>query len=283
MHNFADQCEPLNGVAGYGPPSEQIEMIPVHLIRPEQGLGRKRSKAGHDDLCESIRQFGVLTPVTVRIDPADPGRFLLIKGQGRTLACRRIGLDAIPAFVVDSQFSEEQKTQQFLVENVARLRMTPVERALIIAHARKPGEETADLALRFGVTATTVRRLEAQLGDIPPTELRALRSGLIALNVHAVIAEFGSDADRPALVDLMKARPSNATALRAILEGLGWHKLSGLGAEHQRERLSLLQRALEIFDGLPRRMSAQARLQILAQELLKSLPIGSSEGHSCRP
>src|SRR5204862_204816 len=74
----------------------RVRQIPVDLIRPEDGLGRKRDREGHRELRNSIEQFGVLTPVTVRPAPDNSGEFLLIKGQGRTLACRMLGLKKIP-------------------------------------------------------------------------------------------------------------------------------------------------------------------------------------------
>ena len=51
------------------PSRYQIRDIPVALIRPEEGLGRKRSREGHKELQRSIQQFGVLTPITVRLAP----------------------------------------------------------------------------------------------------------------------------------------------------------------------------------------------------------------------
>src|ERR1700733_825050 len=150
----------------------RVQQVLVSRIRPEEGLGRKRDREGHRELCRSIEQFGVLTPITVRCAPDVTGDYLLIKGQGRTLACRLLGIDKIPAIVMDDRFAGNEKVQQFLVENVARLRMRPIDRALLIARARKEGEETADVARRFGVSTATVRRLEAQLEDASSSGLQ---------------------------------------------------------------------------------------------------------------
>ena len=139
-----------------------VQDVPVARIRPEDGLGRKRDRDGHRELQQSIAQFGVLTPITVRLAPDGSGDYLLIKGQGRTLACRLLGIETIPAIVVDDQYAEHEKVQQFLVENVARLKMRPVDRALLIHRARQEGEETAAIAKRFGLAPATVRRLLAQ-------------------------------------------------------------------------------------------------------------------------
>ncbi len=107
----------------------RIRDVPVARIRPEEGLGRKRDREGHKELQRSIQQFGVLTPITVRPAPDDSGEYLLINGQGRTLACSLLGRKTIPAIVVDDAHAEAEKVQQFLVENVARLKMRPIDRA----------------------------------------------------------------------------------------------------------------------------------------------------------
>ena len=175
----------------------RIQRVAVARIRPEDGLGRKRDREGHRELCRSIEQFGVLTPVTVRRAPDGTGDYLLIKGQGRALACRLLGIDSIPAVVIDDRFADNEKVQQFLVENVARLRMRPIDRALLIARARQEGEETAKVARRFGVSAATVRRLEAQLEDATSGEVAALKSGKVNLGLHAVIARHVALNERP--------------------------------------------------------------------------------------
>src|SRR5215469_10634107 len=229
----------------------RIQQVPVVRIRPEDGLGRKRDRQGHRDLCRSIERFGVLTPVTVRQAPDGTGDFLLVKGQGRTLACRLLGIDKIPAVIVDDHFAENEKVQQFLVENVARLRMRPIDRALLIAHARQVGEETAEVARRFGVSATTVRRLETQLEGATSHEVAALRSGRVNLALHAVIARHVSVNERSEVVTMVAAYSVRPREMEILFNALGWRSLLELGPEHRQQRLLLLTWACETFDRLP--------------------------------
>ena len=209
-------------------------------IRPEDGLGRKRDREGHRELCRSIEQFGVLTPVTVRRAPDGTGDYLLIKGQGRTLACRLLGIDEIPAIVVDDRFAENVKVQQFLVENVARLRMRPIDRAFLIARARQEGEETAEVARRFGVSAATVRRLEAQLEGASSSEVAALKSGSVNLALHAVIARHVPLNERPDVVAAVAPYSLRPKEMEALFVALGWRNLVALGSEYRQHRLLLL-------------------------------------------
>ncbi|WP_074317185.1 ParB/RepB/Spo0J family partition protein [Micromonospora cremea] len=228
-----------------------VQKIPVALIRPEDGLGRKREPDGHRELRQSIEQFGVLTPVTVRVAPDGSGDYLLIKGQGRTLACRLLGIDQIPAIVVDDDFAENEKVQQFLVENVARLRMRPIDRALLITRARQNGEETAAVAKRFGVSAATVRRLEVQLDGASNREVTALKQGNVNLTLHATITRYVEAAERADVVAALAPYSLRAKETAALFEALGWRDLVELGSAHRIQRLKLLVWACDTLSNLP--------------------------------
>lgn len=237
--------------------------LEVALIRPEEGLGRKRDRRGHEELCRSIERFGVLTPITVR--PADDGsgEFFLVKGQGRTLACRRLGIQTIPALVMDEQFTNTERVQQFLVENVARLRMKPVDRALLIAHARRAGEETGRVAERFGISASTVRRLEGQLDGATDAEIAALRRGDLTLATQAVIARLDSKSDRDEVIEAISGTKIPSAELQTLLLALGWRKLVLLGRAYGERRVALLRWACETLAAAPRG-STKARIAYLS-------------------
>lgn len=244
----------------------RIRMVPLDRIRPEEGLGRKRERAGHEELARSISRFGVLTPITVRPAEDGSGDYLLVKGQGRTLACKHLGLAKIPALVVEGSFSETQKVQQFLVENVARLKMKPVDRALLIAHARASGEETRALAERFGVSATTVRKLESQLGGASDAEIAALRRGDVTLAMQAVIARLVPSDERDAVINVVAGSRLTSVDLQSLLLALGWQKLVNLGEDHRKSRLALLAWACKRLAEIPRG-SFRSRVAQMAADL----------------
>lgn len=218
-----------------------VREVSVARIRPEDGLDRKRDKDGHRELQRSIERFGVLTPITVRIAPDDSGDFLLIKGQGRTLACRLLGIASIPAIVVDEEFAESEKVQQFLVENVARLKMRPIDRALLIYRARQDGEETVTIARRFGVAAATVRRLLAQMEGASSVEVATLKAGEVNLGTHAVVARHVLPPERSKVLEVVARSSLKTRELDALFMALGWNALEDLGSGHQAQRVRLLE------------------------------------------
>jgi ParB/RepB/Spo0J family partition protein len=218
-----------------------IQDVPVDRIRPEDGLGRKRDRDGHRELQRSIEQFGVLTPITVRLAPDQTGDYLLIKGQGRTLACRLLGIETIPAIVVDGRYAENEKVQQFLVENVARLKMRPIDRALLIHRARQAGEETVAIAKRFGVTPATVRRLLAQIEGASSGEVAVLRRGKVALVTHAVVARCVAEADRAEILAVVASTSISSKDLEVLFAAVGWNGLVELGSAQRAQRLRLFE------------------------------------------
>lgn len=257
----------------------RVEHISVDKIRPEEGLGRQRDRGGHRELCHSIARFGVLTPITVRRAGDGSNEYLLIKGQGRTLACHLLGLDKIPAIVIDEATADAGKVQQFLVENVARLRMRPIDRALLIAHARQEGEETAAVARRFGVSFSTVRRLEAQLDGATSGEVRALRESNVTLSLHAVIARHVLAEERVDVIRTVGPTSVRAQELDALFNALGWQRLNGLGADHQDQRLALLSWSVMKLAAIPRG-NMKDRLRRVALDFPAKLPTASSQATS---
>jgi ParB/RepB/Spo0J family partition protein len=246
-----------DGVNGRGTPPGQnraplaVQNILVDRIRPEQGLDRKRDREGHRDLQRSIEQFGVLTPITVRKAPDRSGDYLLIKGQGRTLACRLLGIKTIPAIVLDKRYAESEKVQQFLVENVARLKMRPIDRALLVHRARQSGEETADISRRFGLSAATVRRLLVQLDGATTSEVAALKTGKVSLAVHSAVARHVSPPDRNRALEIAAQSALKAKDVEALFVALGWSALEDLGWRHRTQRLRLLEWACNTLTRLP--------------------------------
>ena len=243
-----------------------VVMLPVSKIRPEEGLGRKRDREGHKELCRSIERFGVLTPIAVRRAPDSSGEYLLIKGQGRTLACLALGKTQIPAVILTDRAADSEKVQQFLVENVARLRMRPVDRALLIAHARGRGEETVDVAKRFVVSPSTVRRLEAQLEGASSGEIAALRSGDLNLATHAVIARHARAEDRSPLITILARHGLTSKEIEALFVAIGWQSLVALGPGASQKRLQLFDWACSTLCSLPRG-DVRDRLRQLAERL----------------
>ena len=76
------------------------------------------------ELTESVRQQGVVNPVTVRIVN---GSYELVAGERRWLASQRAGLDNIPAVVMPADTDDVTVELTALAENLQRENMHPLD------------------------------------------------------------------------------------------------------------------------------------------------------------
>ena len=101
-----------------------ITTIPVDKIVANPFQPRKDfDQESLDELAQSIRQQGVITPVTVREMP--DGNYQLIAGERRLRASQIAGLTDIPAYIRIA--TDTQMMEMALVENIQRENLNAME------------------------------------------------------------------------------------------------------------------------------------------------------------
>ena len=104
-----------------------ISEIPIAKIVANPYQPRKEfDKESLEELAQSIRQQGVITPITVRHMP--DGSYQLIAGERRMRASQIAGLKEIPAYVRVA--TDVQMMEMALVENIQRADLNAMEVAL---------------------------------------------------------------------------------------------------------------------------------------------------------
>lgn len=156
-------------------PQDQLRRIPLDHIRPNPEQPREVFTPGAlDDLCASIKQHGLLTPIVVRRDGAE--RFTLIAGERRWRAARLAGLADIPAVVRGADPTPEEQLALALIENLQREDLDPVEAALGYARLIQQYHLTQEeVAKRVGKDRATIANA-LRLLKLPPEGLEALRA-----------------------------------------------------------------------------------------------------------
>ena len=118
--------------------------LPLAKIEPNPDQPRKVfDQASLDELAESIRLHGVITPITVRKGEKD-GYYQIIAGERRWRAARQAGLEDIPAMVLEAE--EDEVMELALIENLQRQDLNPIEEAEGYERGQVPfggGERTA--------------------------------------------------------------------------------------------------------------------------------------------
>ena len=107
--------------------SSAINEIPISQISPNPEQPRTNFDGDSlDELAMSIRELGIIQPLTLRSVGVDS--YQIISGERRYRAARLAGLDSVPAYVRTANDSEI--TEMALIENIQREDLNAIEIAL---------------------------------------------------------------------------------------------------------------------------------------------------------
>jgi ParB family chromosome partitioning protein len=113
--------------------NDRIQYIPVGRIYPNPNQPRRQfDRRELAELADSIREHGILQPLTVR--RCDKG-FELVSGERRLRAARLAGLGEVPCLIAG--VDEETSSLLALVENLQRRDLDFIEEARAIARSLK--------------------------------------------------------------------------------------------------------------------------------------------------
>lgn len=116
-----------------------------------------------EQLAESIKENGVLTPISVRDNPKKPGHFIINNGARRFRASQLAEQESIPAFVDNSHDELNQ-----MIDNIQREDLTILEIAEKIQQLLNKGDVTKSvLAKRAGKPAAWISKHLSAL-SMPP-------------------------------------------------------------------------------------------------------------------
>ena len=107
-------------------PQQSPLLLPLQKIEPNRLQPRKNfDEEELSSLADSIRQHGVIQPLTVRL--LDSGYYQIIAGERRWRAARLAGLREVPVVVIEAD--DKKAMELALIENLQRADLTPIEEA----------------------------------------------------------------------------------------------------------------------------------------------------------
>ena len=108
-------------------PDNGFKQLPLQKVEPNPDQPRHTfDPEALEELAESIRQHGILQPLTVRATAS--GYYQIIAGERRWRAARLAGLREVPAIVIEAD--DRKAAQLALIENLQREDLNPVEEAM---------------------------------------------------------------------------------------------------------------------------------------------------------
>lgn len=142
-----------------------IDLIEINPFQPRKSF----SEEALDELTSSIRELGIIQPITVR--KIDGDRFQIITGERRFRAAQRAGLHTIPAYIRTAD--DQAMLELALVENIQREDLNAIEIAIsyqrLIEECNLTQESMSERVGKKRSTVTNYLRLlklpaEIQLG-----------------------------------------------------------------------------------------------------------------------
>lgn len=187
-----------------GPASRgALRMIALDRITPNPEQPRIWFKGpALEELAESIREHGVLTPLLVR--RGEGGDYYLVAGERRLRASGLAGLEEVPCWVREDVGSREQ-LELALVENIQREDLDPIETAQSYRRLCDDFGMTQEaVARRVGKDRATVANA-IRLLRLPDFALAELRAGRItAGHAKALLSLPDDELIRAALREVIK-------------------------------------------------------------------------------
>ena len=261
----------------------QAEYLPIHKLKPFDGHPFYVKDDGDmEQLTESIRSQGVLTPLVVR--PLGTGEYEVISGHRRLHACKKAGIEMIPAFIYSMDRSEA--VVAMVDSNLHREKLLPSEKAFAykmkmdamkhqgtsrqLGTKLRSDEEIAETA---GESARQIQRY-IRLTNLIPEILQMVDEGKIALTPAVELSYLDKDTQEIVL-DAMEQEdctPSYSQAVRIkklyISNLLDEDTIYSIMAEekaNQREKISF--HVNDIRDYFPRGYTASQ----MSREILQAL------------
>lgn len=234
--------------------TDSVSQIALSKIEPNPNQPRKKfDQQALEELAESIRLHGIITPITVR--PGDKsGYYQIIAGERRWRAARLAGLQEMPAMVLEAHESEVMELA--LIENLQRQDLNPIEEAegyeLLMQQFGMTQEEVAHRVVKSRPAVANALRLLAL-----PDEVRTMVSEgkLSGGHARAVLAVAEEDKRVEAAKQMvgMSVRQAEALAKRINKKPVSKPQPEGFSVDYvseiEKELESVLGRKISIEQG----------------------------------
>lgn len=202
-------------------PLTEIDDFPDHPFKV-------RLDEDMDQLVESIKERGVITPVTLR--KKEDGRYEIVSGHRRRKACEIAGLETIPAEVKD--LTRDEAIILMVDSNLQRSTILPSEKAfsykMRLEAMNRQGQRTdltsapvgqkfsrEELASQTGESHSQIQRY-IRLTELTPELLDIVDEGKIAMRPAVELSYLKKD-EQEYLLEAMEfadATPSHAQAIK---------------------------------------------------------------------
>lgn len=228
--------------------SSTINEIPLDQIEPNPNQPRRDfDQVGLEELANSIKQLGIVQPITLR-QIADH-KYQIVAGERRWRASQLAGLTAIPAYI--RMIKDENVMELALVENIQREDLNAIEIALAYEHLlEKSGMTQERVAERVSKSRAAVANY-LRLLKLPAQVQMALQKKEIDMGHARALLSL----DDPSLqLKLFKEIQKNGYSVRKV-EELCQQLKNGEDITSAKKKIAAKSKLPEEFNILKKRLS----------------------------
>lgn len=193
--------------------SAQVLDIPIERIRANPNQPRMEfNQSALEELSQSIKRDGVIQPILV--EEIGPGSYSIVAGERRYRASKLAGLSTVPVIVRD--FTQMQRLEVSLIENIQRENLNPIEEAKAFAYLMQEGGITQEeLASRVGKKRSTISN-SIRLLQLKPTMQKDLLQGKFNAGQARAILSVVNPADREILYTMVLEKELSVRATEEL-------------------------------------------------------------------
>lgn len=237
----------------------EIEISAI-VANPDQPR-RSFDEEALQELSDSIREHGVISPITLR-DNGD-GTYMIIAGERRFRASKMAGLERIPAYIRTAK--DEQVMEWALIENIQREDLDAIEIALAYQRLMDDYELTQErMAERVGKKRATVANY-----------LRLLKlPAEIQVGIKEKKIEMGH---ARAILASPSAEHQLALYQRILREGLSVRKVEELAQEDKGAAKPKKEKSANPYSELEKALSARTGMKVKIQNGKVTIAFGNEQ------
>ena len=228
--------------------SSTINEVPIDQIEANPDQPRREfDSVALEELANSIKQLGLVQPITVR--QLAEHKFQIIAGERRWRASQLAGLTAIPAYI--RTIKDENVMELALVENIQREDLNAIEIALAYEHLQeKSGLTQEKVAARVGKSRVAVTNY-LRLLKLPAQVQMALQKKEIDMGHARALLSLNSPSQQ---IKLFHEIQKNAFSVRKV-EELCQHLNNGEDIQTAKKKIAAKSKLPDEFNLLKKRLS----------------------------
>ena len=173
------------------PQAEKVITLSACLLEPFQGHPfRVASGEEMEQLKESIREYGVLSPLLVR--PCGDGRYEIVSGHRRKAACEALGITELPVLVRD--MTDDEAVILMVDSNIQREHILPSEKAFAykmkMEAIKHQGKRSVPTSSQVGMKLQTMDIVGQESGDSRNQVHRYIRLTHLIPSILQMVDEY---------------------------------------------------------------------------------------------